>query len=159
MSYSRLEIEKFSENSRFLTFFPNFRGFKINYLGLYSAYFSFFLSLYPVHLRIHKYSFQIIRKKQVIRPEKCFFFQIENKIKWELYQNSFWVYVIWLVFPVVFENISCPTLDFIPMSNLTSWRWTQTQNRKFLQIFHKIHKIFMLLKLEVEIVWAWNFQD
>ena len=33
--------------------------------------------------------------------------------------KSFWVYVVWLVFLVVFENISYPkNPDFIPLQNL-----------------------------------------
>ena len=50
-----------------------------------------------------------------------FFSFSKNKkpIKCELYQNSFWLYVAWLVFPVVFENISCPNPDCIPISKFS----------------------------------------
>ena len=34
-------------------------------------------------------------------------------------QNSFWVYVVWLVFLVVFENISFRNPNFIPMSKFS----------------------------------------
>ena len=120
--------------------------------------------LYPAHLRIHKDELLNNKKKQVIRPEKWDFFQIahqsqqncffllKNKrpIKWELYQNSFWVYVIWLVFSVVFENISCPKPDFILCQNVASRKWVQTQNRKFLRILWNFVKLKTSQKREVE---------
>ena len=91
---------KNSENSRFLTIFH--RDFSINYSGFYSAY----SALYPAHLRILKDQLPNNKKKQVIRPEKCWFFlncppdmaifspKNERPKKWELYQNSFGF--IWL---------------------------------------------------------------
>ena len=70
MSYSSSKIEKFSKSSRFLYFFPVVRGFKINYFGICSAYFKFFVICTLHHLRIHKDQLSNNKKKQVIRLEK-----------------------------------------------------------------------------------------
>ena len=79
-------------------------------------------------------------------------------IKSELYQNSFWVYLVWLVFPAAFENISCPSPNFTPMSKFSFLK--MGPNTKW-GIFAKfvIAKFKMSLKIEIEKIWGWNFQD
>ena len=76
MSYSSSKIEKFSENSRFFTFFH--KGFKINYFGLYSTYFRFLLSV-PTQLWIHKDQLSNNKEKEVIRLKNRIFFKLPTR--------------------------------------------------------------------------------
>ena len=147
------KIESFSEKSRFLTFFSIFRGFKINYFDFYFASFRFFvICTLPT-----KGSIKIKNKlldlkngiffKMPARPSKSSF-SPKNKrpIKLELYQNSFWVYVVWLIFPVVFENISCPNFDFIPMSKFSFLKMGPNTKQENLGNFVKFRKIYNVSK-------------
>ena len=53
-----------------------FRGFKINYLGLYSAYFRFCLSSVPCPPKDPpKINFQIVRKNKLLDLKNRIFFQ------------------------------------------------------------------------------------
>ena len=88
----------------------------------------------------------------MIRPENRIFFQIayqtqkiflsiKRPIKRKLYQNSFWVCVVWLVFLVAFENISCPNPDFIPMSKFSFLKIGPNTKWEIFGSFVKFHKI------------------
>ena len=128
-----------------------------------------FCHLYPGHLRIYKDWFQIIRKNKSLVRKNGIFFQIahqtwqkkffflfsKNKkpIKWELYPNSFWVYLVWLFFLVVFQNINCPNPDFIPMSKFSFLKMGPNHKMGNFCQFCKILWNFC------EILWNdWNFQ-
>ena len=50
-------------------------------------------------------------------------------------------YVVWLVFPVVFENISCPNPDFVPMSRFSFLKMGSYTKREILANFVKLRKI------------------
>ena len=65
--------------------------------------------------------------------------------------NSFWVYVVWLVFPVVFKNIRHPNPDFILMSKFSFLKMCPNTKQ---EIFANFVKIKTSLKIELEKVWA-----
>ena len=67
--------------------------------------------------------------------------QNKRPIKSELYQNSVWVYVAWLVFLVVFEDISCPNPDIIPMSKFSLLKMGPNTKKEIFANFVKIFKI------------------
>ena len=63
----------------------------------------------------------------------------------------FKVYVVWLVFPVVSENVSCPNPDFIPMSKSSFLNMGPKTKR---EIFANFLKFKTSLKITIEKVWG-----
>ena len=55
--------------------------------------------------------------------------------------------MVWLVFPVVYEKISCPNPDFIPMSKFSILK--MGPNTKW-EIFANFEKFKTSLKIEVD---------
>ena len=73
------KLKNFPKIQDFLLF-SIFRGVKINYFGLYSACFKFFVICTLPTQGSTKINFQLIRKKQVIRPEKWeIFFKLPTR--------------------------------------------------------------------------------